>query len=80
MDPPSPRRSPSPADYITPEEAGIRAGVTPDYIRKLCTQGRIEGAKKWGRSWMIPAGAKVQMRQLRVSEIPRAKGSKRKTR
>lgn len=61
-------------DYITPKEAAIRAGVTQAWIRALCAQGRIEGAKKWGRSWMIPAGAKVEMRQHRVTKIPRGKG------
>lgn len=28
--------------------------VSPRYIQKLCAQGRIPGAKKNGRSWMLP--------------------------
>jgi excisionase family DNA binding protein len=66
-------------DYITPKEVARRAGVTQTWIRTLCAQGRIKGAKKWGRSWMIPAGAEVETRQPRITKIPRAK-EKRKTR
>lgn len=65
------------ADYITPKEAAGRAGVGEAWIRALCNQGRIEGAKKWGRSWMIPAGAKVEMRQPRMTKIPRRKPAQR---
>lgn len=31
------------------------AGVTPVYVRKLCQAGKIEGAYKVGRDWLIPA-------------------------
>ena len=31
------------------------AGVTSVYVRKLCQAGKIDGAYKVGRAWLIPA-------------------------
>lgn len=58
---------------LTVAEAARRAGVSPEWIRKLCAQGRIKGAKKHGRDWAIPAGAAIaaKPRSLRATTIPR---------
>jgi hypothetical protein len=71
-------------ELITAAVAADRLGVSPRWLAKLCSLGRIPGARKLGRDWLIPAGAKIEPtglgRPLRTIEIPRAKGSKRKTR
>lgn len=46
-------------EWLTVEEAARRARVTPDCVRKLCRAGRVRGAMKPGRDWLIPAGAQV---------------------
>lgn len=33
-------------------------GLNPRTVRTICAQGRIEGAVKCGRDWMIPLDAK----------------------
>ena len=67
---------------ITTVEAARRLGLSRQWIFKLCAAGRVPGARKDGRDWLIPAGAKIQPtglgRPLRTLEIPRAtKGGKR---
>lgn len=42
---------------ITVKEAAIMWGITERRVTVLCKEGRIEGAYKKGRSWMIPADA-----------------------
>lgn len=56
--PPVPQQ-PNPAlehtrDYYTVSEAAARTNVCEQRIRSLLGQGRIYGAKKHGRAWMIP--------------------------
>jgi len=64
-------------ELINASEAARRAGVSREWISRLCAQGRIEGARKLGRGWSIPAGAKIAKLKprtyvLRATEIPRA--------
>jgi hypothetical protein len=44
---------------ITAHEAASRRLVTARRIQVLAQQGRIPGAKKHGREWMIPANFKI---------------------
>lgn len=44
-------------DMITVKEAAARWGVTPRRVQGLCKEGRIKGAQRWERTWMIPAHA-----------------------
>lgn len=44
-------------DWMTPQEAGDIWGVTERRVQSLCTQGKIEGAVKKGRMWLIPESA-----------------------
>lgn len=50
--------------------------------RASCSLGRIEGARKLGRDWLIPPGAKIEPtglgRPLTTTEIPRSKASRKK--
>ena len=42
------------ADFMTVKGAAKLWGVTERQISNLCRSGRIDGAVKQGRSWMIP--------------------------
>ncbi len=44
--------------YITSKEAAERWGIGERRVRAMCTQGRIEGADRVGRLWVIPTDAK----------------------
>lgn len=41
-------------EYISLQEASEKLGVTDRYLRKLCTENKIDGAHKDGKSWQIP--------------------------
>lgn len=45
-------------DYMSVREAAELWSVSERWIQKLCEVGRIYGVKRFGRSWMIPKGAK----------------------
>lgn len=45
--------------YLTAREIASRWGVTSTWITVLCKQGRIEGATKNGKAWLIPEEAKM---------------------
>lgn len=42
-------------EFITIQEAAHRWGITERRIQVLCSEGRLEGAKKFGRQWAIPS-------------------------
>lgn len=42
-------------EYITIKEVAAKWNVTPRRIQRMCAEGRIPGAKKFGRDWAIPA-------------------------
>lgn len=44
-------------DLITVKQAAERWGVTVRRVQGLCKEGRIRGAVRWERTWMIPAHA-----------------------
>ena len=44
-------------DIITINEASQLWGIAPTRIAKLCREGRIEGARKEKKAWLIPADA-----------------------
>ncbi len=46
-------------ELITTAEAARRLGVSPRWVARLCADGRIEGAKKLGKTWLLLAGAKI---------------------
>ena len=43
--------------FITAKEAALLLHKTSDYIRKLCASGELEGAYKFGSTWIIPKSA-----------------------
>ena len=41
-------------EYMTVKGAAQRWNVTERLVQRLCAEGRIEGAVKFGRSWGVP--------------------------
>ena len=56
-------------DYITVREAAEKWDVSARRVQILCADGRIKGAYRFGKSWMIPAGA-VLPNARRVNDEP----------
>ena len=44
-------------DYVKINDMAARWGVSPRRVQTLCAAGRIEGAVRFGRDWMIPRDA-----------------------
>ncbi len=43
--------------YLSISQAADRWGVSERRVNQYCSQGRIPGAEKFGRSWAIPDDA-----------------------
>lgn len=43
--------------FITVQEAAQKWGVTPRQVQILCKEGRVVGAIRMSRIWIIPEGA-----------------------
>lgn len=59
--------------YMSVTEASIKWQISDRRIRVLCSEGRIEGAVKFGRNWSIPYDA-VKPTDARVIHIKSYKG------
>ncbi len=56
---------------ITVKEAAEKWGVTTRRVQDLCKQGRIPGAQRWERTWMIPRDALYPTEQTaHVESLP----------
>ena len=44
-------------EYIKIEEVAKKWEITPRRVQSLCAAGKIEGATRFGRDWMIPKNA-----------------------
>ncbi len=44
-------------EYLTSVEMSEKWGITSRRISVLCAEGRIEGAVKKGKTWLIPSDA-----------------------
>lgn len=44
-------------DFVTIKEISEKWNLTPRRIQKMCAEGKISGAIKFGRDWAIPANA-----------------------
>ena len=47
-------RSMSADDFMSVSQAAERWGVTIRWVQTLCLEGRIDGAFRLGRAWIIP--------------------------
>ena len=59
-------------DAISVKEGAEKWQISEGRIQKLCENGRIEGVKRFGHSWMIPADAK---KPCGLRKRPKAGGS-----
>ena len=41
-------------DYLTTKQVAEKWGISQRRVAKLCSEGRIEGAKVMGKTWVIP--------------------------
>ena len=55
-------------DFITVKEAAEKWKVTPRRVQFLCSQNRIKGAYRFGKSWMIPSKAVLPSSQNKNDE------------
>ena len=44
-------------DYVTIKEIAEKWEITTRMVQKMCSEGRIPGASKFGRDWAIPKDA-----------------------
>ncbi len=44
-------------EYLSVKETAKKWELSERYVQRYCTEGRIEGAKKFGGSWAIPSDA-----------------------
>ena len=40
--------------YLSIKEAARKWGISERWVNQYCTDGRIPGAERFGRSWAIP--------------------------
>jgi excisionase family DNA binding protein len=41
-------------DWMTPQQAAKQWNISDRRIQELCAKGRIDGAVRLGRGWLIP--------------------------
>ena len=56
--------------YSTIHDTAESWNVSERSVRNYCAQGRVEGAYRDGRTWMIPAGAAKPERKPRACKLP----------
>ncbi len=47
--------------YLSISEAAARWGISGRRIQQLCKSGAIDGAKKEGRSWLVPDNIQIAL-------------------
>ncbi len=45
----------SPAGILSVEQAASALGIKVAWMRRLCQSGRVPGAYRVGRAWLVPA-------------------------
>jgi hypothetical protein len=52
-------------------EAAKRLGITPNRVAVFCEEGRIEGAQKIGKTWVIPPASLEKLPRKRTGRPTR---------
>ena len=60
-------------EYMTCAEASMRMGIGVRRLQQMCKGGKIAGAVKIGRSWMIPAGVSADVGSGSVAAVKKKK-------
>lgn len=66
-------------DYITVREAAKKWKISERLVQKYCSQGRIDGVKKFGASWGIPENAQKPADPRKSKGKPSAPCKKRQS-
>jgi hypothetical protein len=59
--------------FISAKEAAALWDISERQVQKLCTEGRIEGVKRFANSWAIPQDTKKPTRTARSKPGPKPK-------
>ena len=61
--------------FLSVAEAGEKMGCTVSYVRRLCREGKLEGAIRHGqRSWLVPEkAAKAASKELTTRSVGKRK-------
>lgn len=65
-------------EYITVHDAARKWNTTERLVQRYCTAGRIEGAKKFKDSWMIPSEAENPIDPRREQTSPETRRERRR--
>ena len=63
-------------EYLTTVELSEKWNITPRRIGVLCSNGRIDGAIKKGKTWLIPAESTKPLDARKKQEKIQTKGDK----
>lgn len=63
-------------EYITVQEAAKKWRISDRLVQKYCAEGRIDGVRKFGKSWGIPSGAVKPQDPRKEKESPASQHSK----
>ena len=66
-------------EYITVRDAAQKWNISERLVQKYCAMGRIEGAKKFGTSWVIPTGAVRPKDQRKTQKVPAIRRERRRS-
>ena len=64
-------------NYFEPEEAAKAWNISPRQVQRLCKDGRVEGAVKFGTTWAIPKDARKPTRTGRLKPGRKTGSAKR---
>ncbi len=62
-------------EYMSVTEASELWNVSKRWVQKWCEEKRIDGVRRFGRSWMIPKNAS-RPKDLRYKKSPNQDGGK----
>lgn len=67
--------------YMTIQETAELWGVSPRWVQTLCTNGKVEGAIKFGHAWAVPRDAEKPVDQrVTTGEYRNWRGREKKDR
>jgi excisionase family DNA binding protein len=53
---------------LTTEQAAPLVGLSPAHLRRLCAEGKVRGAQKLGKTWLV---AESSLRQVARQRAPK---------
>ena len=66
-------------ELLTSVELSEIWGISPRRISILCASGRVDGAMKKGKTWLIPAGTKKPEDPRKIRKAARIAGKREET-